>query len=408
MILKISASPRYWVAILAANITMSRKRQSAAEIQSKAELASVLQNRGDGVYLLPGAARELPQQFEAGERDINFVTLAKHKDVIEYCQSDQVISLCLGLTIGEVMEITGQNKQFLPLCADYQSTLFDVLNNGDGGLWEHSFGGPRDLVMGIQAILTDGRTIKTGGKVVKNVTGYDTTKIFVGGRMYFGVPVSAHFRLYARPEWTHTLEFAAQSVLELLDQASVFMQSDIPITTLAICGSKDEGAKMYVQLTGHRVVVDELVKPFKAQTAKSISVSDSAYEFDPREEKLLPNCQTGKDAIEISASLMQMRLVLAQLNDILSGSTELKLRPGTGRLAICCNSPDEKNRCLDHLRLTLESAGISLAAAYSDEVLERKIERIGLTPDGSSNQAIVRSLKLRFDQKRILNPLVSW
>lgn len=387
---------------------MSRKRQSAAEIQSKAELASVLQNRGDGVYLLPGAARELPQQFEAGERDINFVTLAKHKDVIEYCQSDQVISLCLGLTIGEVMEITGQNKQFLPLCADYQSTLFDVLNNGDGGLWEHSFGGPRDLVMGIQAILTDGRTIKTGGKVVKNVTGYDTTKIFVGGRMYFGVPVSAHFRLYARPEWTHTLGFAAQSVLELLDQASVFMQSDIPITTLAICGSKDEGAKMYVQLTGHRVVVDELVKPFKAQTAKSISVSDSAYEFDPREEKLLPNCQTGKDAIEISASLMQMRLVLAQLNDILSGSTELKLRPGTGRLAICCNSPDEKNRCLDHLRLTLESAGISLAAAYSDEVLERKIERIGLTPDGSSNQAIVRSLKLRFDQKRILNPLVSW
>ncbi len=391
-----------------ASITMSKKRQSAAEIQSPAELAAVLPNKGDGIYLLPGAARELPAQFDAGERDINFVTLAKHKDVIEYCQSDQVISLCLGLTIGEVMEITGQNKQFLPLSADCQSTLFDVLNNGDGGLWEHSFGGPRDLVMGIQAILTDGRTIKTGGKVVKNVTGYDTTKIFVGGRMYFGVPVAAHFRLYARPEWTHTLEFGAQSVLELLDQASVFMQSDIPITTLAICGSKDEGARMYVQLTGHKVVVDELVKPLKAQAAKSISVSDSAYEFDPREEKLLPYCHTGKDAIEISASVLQMRLVLAQLSDVLSGSTELKLRPGTGRLAICCNSPDEKNRCLDHLRLTLESEGISLAAAYADEKLERKIERIGLTEEGNSNQAIVRSLKLRFDQKRILNPLVSW
>jgi glycolate oxidase FAD binding subunit len=408
LILKISASPKFWVAILAANITMSKKRQSATEIQSPAELASVLQNKGDGVYLLPGSARELPFQFDAGERDINFVTLAKHKDVIEYCQSDQVISLCLGLTVGEAMEITGRNQQFLPLSADYQKTLFDVLNNGDGGLWEHSFGGPRDLVMGIQAILTDGRTIKTGGKVVKNVTGYDTTKIFVGGRMYFGVPVAAHFRLHARPEWTHTLEFGAQSVLELLDQASVFMQSEIPITTLAICGSKDNGAKMYVQLTGHKVVVDELVKPLKALTAKSISVGDAAYEFDPREEKLLPNCQTGKEAIEISASLQQMRLVLAQLNDVLSGSAELKLRPGTGRLAICCNSAEEKNTCLDHLRLTLESEGISLVAAYADETLERKIERIGLTPDGSSNQAIVRSLKLRFDQKRILNPLVSW
>ena len=396
------------MAILEANITMSKKRQSAAEIQSPAELQVVLKDKGDGIYLLPGSARELPPQFDAAGRDISFVTLSKYKDVIEYCQSDQVISLCLGLTVGETMEITGQNKQFLPLSADYQSTLFDVLNSGDGGLWEHSFGGPRDLVMGLQAVLTDGKTIKTGGKVVKNVTGYDTTKIFVGGRMYFGIPLSAHFRLYARPEWTHTLEFCAQSVLELLDQASVFMQSDIPITTLTISGSMDAGAKMHVQLTGHKVVVDELVKPLQTMTAKSISVLDTGNEFDPREEKLLQSCQTGTHAIEISASVMQMRLILARLNDVLSGNTELKLRPGTGRFSICCNSAEEKNACLDHLRLALESQEISLVAAYADEKLERKIERLGLTPEGSSNQAIVRSLKLRFDQKRLLNPLVSW
>lgn len=387
---------------------MSKKKQGAAEIQSPAELTSALEGLGNRVYMLPGAARELPPQFDAGERAINFVTMAKHKNVIEYCQSDQVISLCLGLTVQEAMEITGQNKQFLPLSADYQSTLFDVLNSGDGGLWEHSFGGPRDLVMGIQAILTDGRTIKTGGKVVKNVTGYDTTKIFVGGRMYFGVPVAAHFRLYARPEWTHNLEFSAQSVLELLDQASVFMQSEIPITTLAISGSKKEGAKMMVQLTGHKVVVDDLVKPLKAVTAKSLSVVDTAYDFEPREEKLLSFCQTSKDAIEISASVMQMRLVLAALDDVLPADTQLKLRPGTGRLAICCNSPEEQTNCLDHLRQALEAEQITLVAAYADENFERKIERLGMTTEGSSNQAIVRSLKLRFDQKRILNPLVSW
>ncbi len=387
---------------------MSKKQQGAAEIQSPAELTSVLTDMGNCVYLLPGAPRELPAQFDAGDRAIKFVTMTKHKDVIEYCQSDQVISLCLGLTVGEAMEITGQNKQFLPLSADFQSTLFDVLNGGDGGLWEHSFGGPRDLVMGIQALLTDGRTIKTGGKVVKNVTGYDTTKIFVGGRMYFGVPVSAHFRLYARPEWTHNLEFSARSVLELLDQASIFMQSEIPITTLAISGSKNEGAKMIVQLTGHKVVVDDLVKPLKAVTAKSISVTDTAYDFDPREEKLLPYCQTSKDAIEISASVMQMRLILAALDDELQADTQLKLRPGTGRLAICCSSAEERINCLELLRLALDAEEVSLVAAYADENFERKIERIGLTTEGSSNQAIVRSLKLRFDQKRILNPLVSW
>jgi hypothetical protein len=114
---------------------MSKKKQGAAEIQSPAELTSALEGLGNRVYMLPGAARELPPQFDAGDRAINFVTMAKHKEVIEYCQSDQVISLCLGLTVQEAMEITGQNKQFLPLSADYQSTLFDVLNSGDGGLW---------------------------------------------------------------------------------------------------------------------------------------------------------------------------------------------------------------------------------------------------------------------------------
>ncbi len=53
------------------------------------------------------------------------------------------------------------------------------------------------------------------------------------------------------------------------------MQSEIPITTLAIAGSKNEGAKMVVQLTGHKVVVDDLVKPLKAVSVKSISVTDT-------------------------------------------------------------------------------------------------------------------------------------
>jgi len=387
---------------------MSKKRQTGVEIKSPAELASLLQKKGDSVYLLPGAARELPPQFDGGDREIVFVTLANHKEIIEYSTSDQVISLSLGMTVGEVMEITREHKQFLPFSAPPQTTLFDVINSGDGGIWEHSFGGPRDLVMGIQAVLTDGKTINTGGKVVKNVTGYDTTKILVGGCMYFGIPMSAHFRLYARPEWTHSLEFSAASVLELLDQAAVFMQSDIPITSLAISGSKDSGASMLVQLSGHKVVADELVKPLKAMSAKSISGQESASAFEGSEKKVHQYCQSGKQAIEISASIQQMRLVLAQLMDVLGGGTELKLRPGTGRLLICCLSAEEKNQCLDHLRLTLENEGVSLAAAYGNEELERKIERLGTIPEGSSNQAIVRSLKLHFDQKRILNPLVSW
>lgn len=396
-----------------ANITMAKERLGAAatQIETTAELASVLRKKGDGLYLLPGARRDLPQQFDENERSLGFVTLAKHREVIEYSRSDQVISLCLGLTIGEVMNITAEeakNQQFLPFSADASTTLFDVLNSADGGLWEHSFGGPRDLVLGTQTFLADGRTINTGGKVVKNVTGYDTTKLFVGGRMHFGVPVAAHFRLYARPEWTHSLNISAASVYDLLDLAGIYMQSDIPITSLAIAGSQDKGADMLVELSGHRVVVDELVKPLKDMTPGTFAMADSACEFQPGHEKQLEYCRLTPDAVEISASVSQMRLLLDMLKEVISPRTELKLRPGTGRLAICSSTDEEKNSLLDHLRLGLEDQGMSLVAAYRDGMFERRIEHLGTVADGSSNGAIIRSLKVQFDKNRILNPLVRW
>lgn len=390
---------------------MAKERQDAFEvIQSTADLSSMIEKKSEEIHLLPGDRRSLPPQFST-ERRLGFVTLAKHKEIIEYSRSDQVISLSLGITVGEVMEITGQksdSKQFLPLSADAQCTLFDVLNNADGGLWEHSFGGPRDLVLGTQTVLADGRTIKTGGKVVKNVTGYDTTKLFVGGRMHFGVPVSAHFRLYARPEWTHALSISAGSVFDLLDLAGIYMQSDIPITSLAIAGSKNNGAKMLVELAGHRVVVDELVKPLKEITPSAFAMEETACEFQAHSENQLQYCRLAEEAIEISASVSQMRLLLDILNDVLSSCTELKLRPGTGRFAISSSTDEEKNALLDHLRLGLESQGLSLVAAYRDGMFERRIEHLGVTAEGSSNGAIIRSLKVQFDKNRILNPLVRW
>lgn len=403
---------------------MSKQHQSSSEIQSVDELTSTLKSRNEDIYLIPGARRGLPTAFVANEtaaattsktkvaaREVCFVTLSRHKEVLEYSKPDQVISLSLGMTVGEAATLTGENKQFLPISAKPETTLFEVLNTGEGGIWEHAFGGPRDLVMGVQAILASGETINTGGKVVKNVTGYDTTKILVGGRMCFAVPIAAHFRLFAKPQYVQTLEIRATTVLELLDQACIFMQSEIPISSLDICGSQANGATMWVQLAGHKVVVDELVKPLVALISKTHHIVESASEFDDNERKnqeIFELCKVGGNSVELSASVMQMRSLLSILNPVLLANTQLKLRPGTGRFAICCNDDLERNQIFENVRDGLENEQMSLVAAYADDRFERKVERIGFADEGSSNQAIIRSLKLRFDQKRILNPLVSW
>lgn len=394
---------------------ISPEKLAISEYETAEQLLSLLNGSdAQNMYLLPGQRRQLPQASNITDRQIGFVSLSKQKEVIEYSPTDQVISLSLGLTLSEVAEIIASNNQFLPLDARPDSTLFELINNGEGGSWEHSFGGTRDLVLGTSIILSGGETVRTGGKVVKNVTGYDTTKLIVGGRMYFGIPIAAHLRLFAKPEWLYIFTYECDSLLTLLDQAAVLMQAEIPLTSLDIRSDDQENCSMVVELAGHKTVVNELSKALATLTNPNLILVKENYAFSNRADGRLirgkqyqNSSMSSPYAVELSTSLSEMRLVLTLLTDTFNKKFVIEIRPAAGRFSISFDSESEQRLFLASLESLCTEGHLDCAVARSDAHFERIIEHFSASK-GSSPRPIIEALKNKFDARAILNPLVNW
>lgn len=92
--------------------------------------------------------------------------------------------------------------QFLPLDPAYpqNATIGGIVATGDTGSYRKGYGGVRDLVLGLSWIRSDGEIAKAGGRVVKNVAGYDLMKLFTGSYGTLGIITNITFRLYPLPK----------------------------------------------------------------------------------------------------------------------------------------------------------------------------------------------------------------
>ena len=95
--------------------------------------------------------------------------------------------------------------QCLPLDPpnDGRATLGGVVATGLGGPQRYGYGAPRNFVIGMQVVLADGRLLKAGGRVVKNVAGYDLCKLFTGSYGTLGLLTELTFKLRPCPR-AHT------------------------------------------------------------------------------------------------------------------------------------------------------------------------------------------------------------
>ena len=145
--------------------------------------------------------------------------------VIAHDPADLTATLEAGATLEEVNAALGRHRQWLPLdAAGDGSTIGGAIATNDSGPLRHRFGTPRDLLIGIRLATTDGRLVKAGGNVVKNVAGYDLGKLMTGSFGTLAAIVSATFKLLPVPSASHTVsaalpdrEAAARAIAALSD-----------------------------------------------------------------------------------------------------------------------------------------------------------------------------------------------
>jgi glycolate oxidase FAD binding subunit len=125
--------------------------------------------------------------------------------VLEHEAGDLTVVAEAGLRLSALNALLAADGQRLALDPPGDPTLGAVLAGAKSGPLRHRYGGPRDLVLGVTLVLADGTVASSGGKVVKNVAGYDLAKLVCGSGGTLGVIVRAAFRLHPLPRAARTL-----------------------------------------------------------------------------------------------------------------------------------------------------------------------------------------------------------
>jgi glycolate oxidase FAD binding subunit len=148
--------------------------------------------------------------------------------IVEHVEGDLTAVVRAGTSVESLNRELARAGQFLPLDPPLPSkaTVGGALALGEPGFRRRPGARPRDLLLGFEAVLADGTSVKAGGGVVKNVAGYELSKLFVGSAGTLGVLTRARLRLRALPEDVTTLALsfpriskAAQAVHALSRQA---------------------------------------------------------------------------------------------------------------------------------------------------------------------------------------------
>ncbi len=145
----------------------------------------------------------LPQDAPA---DLALSTRALNR-LVAVSPADLTATVQAGMTMQAIRDELTARSLWLPLDPPGRSdrTIGSVVATGTSGPLRHGFGPVRDHVLGCTVVTGDGRVVEAGGKVVKNVAGYDLTKLHTGGFGAFGAITEVHLRLRALPETDLTL-----------------------------------------------------------------------------------------------------------------------------------------------------------------------------------------------------------
>lgn len=163
-----------------------------------------------------------------GTKRLNALVAHEHADLTATVQA--------GARLDDVNRALARHGQWLPIESAFEdSTIGGAIATNDSGPLRHRYGTPRDLLIGIRLALTDGRLIKAGGNVVKNVAGYDIGKLVSGSHGSLAAIVSATFKLMPLPGASTTL-------------VATFQRADALVGALAaITGSQLEASAIEVR-----------------------------------------------------------------------------------------------------------------------------------------------------------------
>jgi glycolate oxidase FAD binding subunit len=149
--------------------------------------------------------------------------------LLEHTPEDMTVTVEAGMTLAGLQTELARARQWLPVDPPHTErlTVGRLIDNNVSGPRRFGYGTIRDYLIGIKVAMADGSTIHSGGKVVKNVAGYDLMKLFIGAQGSLGTVLEATFKLRPLPESEKFVETECGSLEDADKLIEAVMQSEV-------------------------------------------------------------------------------------------------------------------------------------------------------------------------------------
>lgn len=397
---------------------------------SAAELAQVMKEAHDASLSMIAVGGGTKLHLGNPPRSAQLVVrTGRLRGVVEYEPSNLTVSAGAGTTLQELQETLRAKNQLLPLDPPYpdRATLGGLVACNTSGPIRFRYGTVRDMLIGIRIVHADGTQTKAGGKLVKNVTGYDMCKLYAGSLGTLGVLSELTFKVQPRSEAIATVMLACSSFRAALEATQAILRADLtPDAMEALNGSAFE------MLTGDacrtpwvlllrfgeadaavRWQVDRLREIAHASGATVLNVlgtreseefwqeAVSARERSRGGEELLLKCsvlyqsapETERRMVEMGERMQARTLLFCHAgNCIIYGRYEW---PDGGRAA------DDLLREITELRRHCSSVGGHVVVEKARLDVKQSVDVWGYQARALE---LMRGIKKQFDPKELLNP----
>ena len=343
------------------------------------------------------------------------ISTSRMNRVLEYEPADLTATVEAGCTLTDFNKLATEHRQFIPLdpFGDENSTIGGIIATASSGPLRCAYGTPRDWLIGIRVVHADGTITKAGGKVVKNVAGYDLCKLYTGSFGTLAVIAEMSFKLRSLPSSDKTVLFNSDDLNALCSLVSQISDSDVQPASCemlspgnralpaedaqytlslrfldeaeAVNSQIDQASSLGSNFRMTRLSDDEALR---FQRNYRESETDAQWDFSFRLSVLPSDLNVILN--DLKALLPQARWRAHAANGVIRAHAEAEWLEGLKTAAI-----------IAELRRRAQSRGGHLVIVRAtDEVREQ----LGVWGEAGATANLMQMLKEKFDPNRQLNP----
>jgi glycolate oxidase FAD binding subunit len=341
-------------------------------------------------------------------RELDLIlSTARMDGMIEHVPGDQVVRVQAGIRLDDLQDhLSGADQMLAIDPPERGATIGGIIAANSSGPRRYKYGTIRDLIIGITVVLHDGTVAKAGSKVVKNVAGYDLSKLFTGSLGTLGIIATANFRLHPVPEAARTVAVEVESPQAAGEAAQTIMHSQIEATAVELHWSED--TRLLTVLvesiqSGVEAKVETasfLLKPFGEVRELSDEEMENLGPLQP------PAAGDDEVVIKIAAPPADLAHVLGSVLGAAErrglGHPRLTGHAASGVTFVGFSGGDEDAaHFVNELREIWVRRGGSVTLQRAPLVLKN---RVGTWDDGGDYLGLARRVKEKFDPRWGLNP----